>query len=265
MVWRKPEEPRPEADIREIKDLMLREGLEWAKKVLGRYYGRDLFFTTFAKILSVATRYRKLTDMMGELDAARLVREYVTPLTGRALVSAVSGNPSSGGEVIADPLAQFYLLVKMLFTAKGVGKLPKRKMVDKNDIILLTLATGMKRDEPINAKLLKKLKRPSGAYALLEPLSDAPEELAKFLEERGISPVGLEPEDRAMSSVDILHIMEYVVKSRANPERVLRELREAYPAEYSTATALAQALIRALPDDDVEKQICEKLLLVMWG
>ncbi len=262
VVWRKPEGSKPIADIREIKDLMLREGLDWARKVLGRYYGRDLFFTTFARILSVATRYSRLTDMMGELDASRLVKEYITPLTGRALVSAI-GEASSGEAVIKDPLAQFYLLVKILFAIRDGGeKAPRRKTVKKNDMVLLTLAVGIGKEEPTRSRLIYKPQDSSEEYILLEPLT---EDLEEFLRRRGIDPIRLEVMDRPTSAVDLLHMMEYVARRRGNPSAVFNELGDRYPNQYSTAIALAKALIAALPEGDVEKRLCHSLLLYIGG
>ncbi|RLI35451.1 hypothetical protein DRO55_05205, partial [Candidatus Bathyarchaeota archaeon] len=253
---------KPKADIREIRDERLDEGISWAGKVLGRYYGRDLFFTTFTKILSVATRYSKLTDMMGELDARRLVREYITPLTGRALVSAIGGEPSE--VIITDPLAQFYLLIKILFAVREEGSgTQRRKVLGSNDIVLLTLATGMDRNSPIESKILEKPQTRSGEYMVLEPVSDKASDLEKLLRRRGVDPVKLEVEERAASAVDLLHMMEYVAKSRANPQPALEELKAKRPSEYSTAIALARALIRALPEGDVEKGLCRTLLYTL--
>lgn len=261
VAWRKPEGAKTEADIREKRGIMLHEGSEWAGKVLGRYYGRDLFFTTFAKIISVATRYGRLTDMMGELDAWRLVREYVTPLTGRALVSAISGG-SSEDAAITDPLGQFYLLVKILFAIRNSGEnAPRRKVVKTNDIILLALATGIDKHKPREMKLVEKSTVRSGEYMLMEPMTDKPEDLEKLLRRRNIDTVKLEVKEGSTSPVDLLHMMGYVARSRGNPERAFEELRAKYPSQYSTAIALAKALIRALPEGDVERGLCRSLLL----
>jgi adenine-specific DNA methylase len=119
----------------------------------------------------------------------------------------------------------------------------------------------MGKEQPSEAMLIRKPSARSKEYTLMEPMTNKPEDLEKLLRGRGIDPVRLEVEDRPSSSVDLLHMMEYVARSRGNPQKAFEELRAEYPGQYSTAIALARTLIRALPEEDVEKSLCRDILL----
>jgi len=243
-----------------VKEEMLNEGVDWARKVLGKYYGRDLFFSVFTRILSVATKYSKLYDSKGEVDAKRLVEEYVAPLTARALVLA-TGREEASGEVRLDRVALFYFITKLLYAVSGVEA--KVKMLSPNDIILLSIATGADKQEFIDHKILIKAKD-KNEYRFMEPLSKNREEFEEFLRARSIDPIKLAVVNRRPCSVDILHLMEYVTWFTSSPQHYIEKFRKEYPSLFDNALSLAKLLMKSLPRD-LESKLCESIFLYVGG
>jgi len=271
VVWRKGRREGLEASMDSVVKEMFSEGVEWSKKVYGKLYGRDLFFSVFTRMLSVATRYSKLYDSKGEVDAKRLVEEYVTPLTVKALVTAISGEREE--EVILDKVALFYLTTKLLYATSGVQV--KSKILTPGDIVLLSLATGLDSKELLVNKILVKTRK-KDEYRFMEPLPRGLEPLysdrkgfIEFLEGRGLNPVTLsvskeeEEEGRRMVSVDVLHLMEYAVTTD-KPQELIKTLKKTYPELYESAVKLAKFLVKALPKDP-ESTVCNKIFLYMGG
>ncbi len=217
----------------------------------------------------MATRYGKLYDSKGEVDTRRLVEEYVTPLTVKALVTAISGERE--GEVILDKAALFYLITKLLYATSGVQV--KSKTLTPGDVVLLSLATGLDGKELLVNKILVKT-RNKDEYRFMEPLPRGLEPLdldrkgfIEFLESRGLDPVTLsvnkeeEKEGRRMVSVDVLHLMEYAVTTD-KPQELIKTLKKKYPELYESAIKLARLLVNALPKDP-ESKTCNKLFLYL--
>ena len=271
VVWRKGAREGPEASMESVVKEMFSEGVEWSKKVYSKLYGRDLFFSVFTKMLSVATRYSKLYDSKGEVDARRLVEEYVTPLTVKALVTAISGEREE--EVILDKVALFYLTTKLLYATSGVQV--KSKILTSGDVVLLSLATGLDSKELLVNKILVKTRK-KDEYRFMEPLPRGLEPLysdrkgfTEFLESRGLNPVTLsidkeeEKEGRRIVSVDVLHLMEYAITTD-KPQELIKTLKRTYPELYESAVKLAKFLVKALPKDP-ESTVCNSLFLYMGG
>jgi putative DNA methylase len=270
VVWRKRTTEGQEASMDSVVKEMFSEGVEWSKKVYGKLYGRDLFFTVFTRMLSVATKYSKIYDSKGEVDAKRLVEEYVTPLTVKALVTAISGEREE--EVILDKVALFYLTTKLLYATSGVQV--KSKILTPGDIVLLSLATGLDKKELLVNKILVKT-RGKDEYRFMEPLPRGLEPLysdrkgfMEFLESRGLNPVTLsvskeEGEGRRIVSVDVLHLMEYAVTTD-KPQELIKTLKKTYPELYESAVKLAKLIVKALPKDP-ETSVCNKIFLYMGG
>jgi putative DNA methylase len=264
VVWRKATGGRPAASMDSVSEEMFREGVRWAEKVLGRLYGRDLFFSVLAKVLSVATRYSSLYDSRGEVEVRRLVDEYVVPIAARALVVAAGGEAE---EIALDKIALFYLVTKILYHVSG-GVAVREKTLSDDDVILLTLATRVDRDDLLNYRILVKSGKEE--YRFMEPPYKnvkefgKKEEFEEFLGSRGVNPAELEVVERDACSVDVLHIMEYATLFTEDPKRYFEELKKAHPALYDTAVKLAKLLARALPGDP-ESLVCRKVLYYIGG
>jgi putative DNA methylase len=263
VVWRKATGGRPAASMDSVSEEMFREGVKWAEKVLGRLYGRDLFFSVLAKVLSVATRYSSLYDSRGEVEVKRLVDEYVVPITARALVTAFGGEAE---EIALDKIALFYLVTKILYHVSG-GVTVREKILSDDDVVLLTLATRVDRDDLLNYRILVKSGKEE--YRFMEPPYKGVKEFEKkefegLLESRGVNSVKLEVVKRSVCSIDVLHLMEYVTLFTEDPRRYFEELKKAYPALYDTAVKLAELIVRALPGDP-ESLVCRKVLYYIGG
>jgi putative DNA methylase len=258
VVWRKATGGRPAASMESVSEEMFREGVRWAEKVLGRLYGRDLFFSVLVKVLSTATRYSSLYDSRGEVEVRRLVDEYVVPITARALVAATGGEAE---EIALDKIALFYLVTKILYHVSGDVAV-REKILSDDDVVLLTLATRVDRDDLLNYRILVKSGKEE--YRFVEPPYKGVKEFEEFLESRGVNPVKLEVVERNACSIDVLHLMEYATLFTGDPKRYFEELKKAYPALYDTAVKLAKLLARALPGDP-ESLVCRKVLYYIGG
>jgi len=255
VVWRKSKEKRPVTSMDAVKEEMLKEGIEWTRKVLGKYYGRDLFFSVFTRVLSVATRYSSLYDSRGELDAKRLVEKYVTPLTAKALVLAVGREET--GEVTLDRIALFYFVTKLLYSISGAEI--KAKTLAANDVVLLSIATGVDKKEIIESTILVKSKE-GDEYKFMEPLTNNKDEFEEFLKARGIDIDKLAVVDRKPTSVDVLYMLEYVTWFTKDPQYHIERIRKMYPTLFENALTLARLLVRSLPNDP-ESKLCGSIFL----
>jgi putative DNA methylase len=257
VVWRKVTGERPMDSMAFVSEEMFKEGVEWTKKVLGRLYGRDLFFSVLAKVLSVATRYSKLYDNRGEIDVRRLVDNYVVPLTAKALVAAAGGKAE---EVALDKIALFYLVTKILYYIGGA--FTEAKTLSDDDVVLLTLATGVDREDLLNYGILAKTGKEE--FRFMEPLGKDKRGFEMFLESRNIDARRLRVLERNACTIDVLHMLEYATMFTEDPRRYFEELKRSYPTFYDTAVKLAKFLVRALSDDP-ESLVCRKMIYYMGG
>jgi putative DNA methylase len=220
--------------------------------------GRDLVIGTLAAALATATKYREVR-VMGRLDTKTLVDKYVYPATYLGLAKAMA-RKAEVKDGVRSPDAMFYLLVKS--TLAGA----KKKVLESTDLRLFSIGTSLDVNVAIKDwKILMRGEEEAGAkvakpkiLALVEPISTEPSKLAELLEYRG---VGLtNPNIRCV--VDALHYIEYLaIKcSREEFRRKLDELKGTYPAHIEEALSLAKILAGVLPDEDVEKGLCEKIM-----
>jgi len=259
VVWKKPKSNRPSVYMDTVKEEMLREGTEWTRRVLGKYRGRDLFFSVFTRVLSVATRYDTLYDDRGEVDTKRLVEEYVAPLTAEAIINAVS--EEEAGRVRLDKAGLFYFIIKLLYAVSRAESTVK--ILSSTDIVLLSIAVGVDKKEFIDSKIIVK----SGGkeeYRFMEPLFNEPSKFEEFLRARGMDPDRFEVMRREPCSVDILHLMEYATLFTSDPKYYIERLKKRHPGLFENALSLARLLHKHLPHD-LESQICTKLINYIGG
>ncbi|RLI97662.1 MAG: hypothetical protein DRP00_03770, partial [Candidatus Aenigmatarchaeota archaeon] len=93
---------------------------------------------------------------------------------------------------------------------------------------------------------------------LVEPMSADRSKLAELLEAKG---VGI-TEPKIRCSVDALHVLEYyaLVYSREEFRRKLDELKAKFPAQVEEALSMVKIMARVLPDRDVEKGLCVRVV-----
>jgi putative DNA methylase len=257
VVWRKGSEGVVEAS--QLYSEMVESAAFRAKELvdLGAT-GRDLVIGTLAAALATATKYREVR-VMGRLDAKTLVDKYVYPASYLGLAKAMARR-AEVRDGVRSPDAMFYLLVKS--TLAGA----KKKVLDSTDIRLFSIGTSLDVNMAIKSwKILRPGEEETGAkvakaktLTLVEPVSAEPSKLAELLEFRGVEPT--KPNLRCI--VDALHYVEYLAFkcSREEFRRKLEELKGTYPGQVEEALSLARILARILPDEDVEKSLCEKIM-----
>jgi putative DNA methylase len=257
VVWRKGSEGVVEAS--QLYGEMVENAASRAKELMDLgATGRDLVIGTLAAALATATKYREVR-VMGKLDTKTLIEKYVYPATYLGLARAMA-RKAEVKDGVRGPDAMFYLLVKS--TLAGA----KKKVLESTDLRLFSIGTSLNVNVAIKDwKILRHGEEEAGAkvakaktLALVEPVSIEPSRLAELLEYRG---VGLtNPNIRCV--IDALHYIEYLaIKcSREDFRRKLDELKGTYPAQVEEAISLAKILAGTLPDEDVEKGLCEKIM-----
>jgi putative DNA methylase len=257
VVWRKRSEGVVEAS--QLYGEMVESAASKARELMDLgATGRDLVIGTLAAALATATRYREVR-VMGRLDTKTLVDKYVYPATYLGLARAMA-RKAEVKDGVRSPDAMFYLLVKS--TLAGA----KKKVLESTDLRLFSIGTSLDVNMAIKDwKILRREEEEAGAkvakaktLALVEPVSTEPSKLAELLEYRGIGLTN--PNIRCV--VDALHYIEYLaIKcSREEFRRKLDELKGTYPAQVEEALSLAKILAGVLPDEDVEKGLCEKIM-----
>jgi len=256
VVWRKGSEGVVGASL--LYGEMVESAASRAKELMDLgVTGRDLVIGTLAAALATATKYREIR-VMGRLDTKTLVDKYVYPATYLGLAKAMA-RKAELKDGVKSPDAMFYLLVKS--TLAGA----KKKVLESTDLRLFSIGTSLDVNMAIKGWKILRAGEEEGAkvaraksLVLVEPASSERSRLAELLDVRG---VGLtNPNIRCV--VDALHYTEYlaIACSRDEFRRRLDELKGTYPSYIEEALSLAKILAGVLPDEDVEKGLCEKIM-----
>jgi len=257
VVWRKSSEGSIEAS--ELYNEMVEESANRARELMGLgATGRDLVIGTLAAALATATKYREVR-VMGKIDTKTLVEKYIYPATYLGLARALA-RKAELKDGVKSPDAMFYLLVKS--TLAGA----KKKTLESTDLRLFSIGTSLDVNMAIKSwRILKAGEKEAGAkvakaktLTLVEPTSGERSKLAELLEARGVSLSN--PNVRCV--VDALHLVEYFAATYPREEfrRKLDELRANYPAQVEEALSLARIMAKVLPENDVEKGLCDRIV-----
>ena len=257
VVWRKGCEGSVEAS--ELYEEMAEEAAKRAKELLDLgTVGRDLVVGTLAAALATATKYREVRAM-GKIDVSTLVDKYVYPATYLGLVRALA-RKAELKDGVRTPEGMFYLIVKS--TLAGA----KKKVLESTDARIFSIGTSLDLNNAVKSwRILKAGDGEGGAkvakaktLTLIEPTSAESPKLAELLETRGVSI--LDPKIRC--SVDALHLLEYWAVRHVREEfrRKLDELKVKYHAQVQDALNMARIMARVLPDEDVEKSLCVRIV-----
>ncbi|MEM2126755.1 MAG: hypothetical protein QXH67_00840 [Candidatus Bathyarchaeia archaeon] len=259
VVWRKGVEGSKDAS--ELYEEMAEEASKRAKELIDLgVVGRDLLIGSLAAALAAATRYKEIRAM-GRIDVRTLVDRYVYPATLLGMARALARRAELK-EGVKSSDSMFYLIVK--FTLGGA----KSKTLESTDARIFSIGTSMNLNTAIKDwKILRagKEEEEEGARVakaktliLIEPTSTERSKMAEFLEVRGVGIV--EPQIRC--AVDALHTLEYnaITYSRDEFTRRLEALRGLYPAHVEDALSMARIMARVLPDNDVEKDLCRRVV-----
>jgi len=257
VVWRKG--VRGSVDASELYDEMVEEASRRARELIDLgAVGRDLIIGTLAAALAVATRYEEVR-VMGRVDVRSLVDRYVYPAALLGLARALA-RKAELREDVRSPDAMFYLIVK--FALGGA----KRKILESTDARIFSIGTSLDLNAALKTwRILRAGEGEGGAKVaraktlmLVEPVSADRSKLAELLEAKGIGIA--EPKIRC--SVDALHVLEYyaLVYSREEFRRRLDELKAKFPAQVEEALSMVKIMARVLPDRDIEKGLCVRVV-----
>ncbi|RLF97465.1 MAG: hypothetical protein DRN47_07075, partial [Candidatus Wolframiiraptor sp.] len=163
-------------------------------------------------------------------------------------------------EGVKNPDAMYYLLIKS--TMAGA----KKKTLESTDARIFSIGTSLDLNLAVKTwKILRGGSQEPGAkvakqktLTLIEPTSTERTKLAELLEVRGVG----EKEPNIRCTVDALHYLEYlaVTYSREEFKRKLDELKAKYPAQVQDAITLARILAKVLPNKDIEKTLCNRIV-----
>jgi putative DNA methylase len=196
---------------------------------------------------------------MGKIDTSTLVDKYVYPATCLGLAKAFA-RKADLKESVKTPEGMFYLIVKS--TVAGA----KKKILESTDARIFSIGTSLDLNSALrDLRILKAEEKESGAKVakaktlrLIEPTSAEGSKLAELLEVRGVGVTN----PKVRCSVDALHLLEYWAMRHAKQEfmRKLEEAKVKYPAHVEDALNMARIMAKVLPNEDVEKGPCARIV-----
>jgi putative DNA methylase len=244
VVWRKgvSEEALADEVYAKAVEVCSEEATKYRKQ---GYSGVNLFVAVLGCALSQFTQYKRV---VGVKNLGELVERYIYPATAAAIARSLTG-----AEARLSPASQFYLLAKVLIDR---GRRQRRRL-DRTSSVILSIGTRATVDQ---LQTLGVVERTDGDLTLLEPVHgmDVGSSIEELLREKNLSPQTAS----FRSAVDALHVLEYLalVMTRDELRRRVDELRTRNGALIDEAIELAKILALALPKEDVERSLAEKLL-----
>jgi len=246
-------------DASDLYGEMVEEAANRARELMNLdAIGRDLFIGTLAAALASATKYREVR-VMGRIDVGALVDKYVYPATYLGLAKALARRAELE-DGVRSPEAMFYLLVKS--TLAGA----KKKTLESTDVRIFSIGTSLDLNTALRTwRVLRAGEKEAGAkvakaktLTLVEPTSADRSKLAELLEARNVGT----RDPRVRCSVDALHVLEYfaVVHPREEFRRKLEELKASCPAHAEEALSMARIMAKVLPEEDVERSLCSRIV-----
>jgi putative DNA methylase len=233
-----------------LADEVYAKAVEFCSKEASRYrrQGYDsvnLFVAVLGCALSQFTQYKRI---IGVKNLGELVEKHIYPATAAAIAKSLTG-----AETKLSPVSQFYLLAKVLIDR---GRRQRRRL-DGTSAIILSIGTRTAIDQ---LKTLRVFERVDGDLTLLEPAHsrNARNSIEELLRDKGLNPQAT----TFRTAVDVLHVLEYlalVLKSDELKRRV-DELKTRNGAMIDEAIDLAKILVTALPNEEVERNLAQKLL-----
>jgi len=209
------------------------------------YSGVNLFVAVLGCTLSQFTQYKRIVGIKSLGD---LVEKYVYPATAAAIARSLTG-----AEARLSSVSQFYLLAKVLIYR---GRRLRRRL-DRTSATILSIGTRVPVDQ---LQILRVIERADGDLTLLEPAygRDARTSIEELLREKNLSPQST----MFRTAVDALHVLEYLVLVMTKDELRKRvdELRARNGALIDEAIELAKILAVALPEEEVERNLAQRLL-----
>jgi len=210
------------------------------------YSGVNLFVAVLGCALSQFTQYKRVVGVKSLND---LVTKYIYPATAVAIARSLTGTGAKLSSV-----SQFYLLAKVLIDR---GRRQRRRL-DRTSAIILSIGTRTNINE---LQALRIVEKADGDLTLLEPAysKDARGSIEELLREKNLSP---QTTIAFRTAVDALHVLEYLalVVTKDELRKRVDELRARNGALIDEAIELAKILAVALPEEEVERSLAQRLL-----
>jgi len=244
VVWRKGVSGEALADEIYAKavEVCSEEATKYRKQ---GYSGVNLFVAVLGCSLSQFTQYKRI---VGVKSLGELVERYIYPATAAAIARSLTG---AGARL--SPASQFYLLAKVLIDR---GRRQRRRL-DRTSAIILSIGTRTTIDQ---LQVLRVVERADGDLTLLEPAHsrDARGSIEELLSEKNLSP----QTTTFRTAVDALHVLEHLalVMTKDELRKRVEELRARNGALIDEAIELAKILAVALPEEEVERSLAQRLL-----
>ncbi|BFH72983.1 DUF1156 domain-containing protein [Sulfurisphaera javensis] len=261
IVWRK--EAKGQKPVNEVKNEALNHAVSWLKNYLTtRMKGAnkkplldlDTYFASLGKVLEKFTSYEKLIGIREGYEGVKeLVEKYIFPTTSEAIVKTL-------GEITTTKaltkISSLYVLLKVLLPPV---KNSQRKL-DTTTLTMLNVTGDINENELKNSGIIiisdeKKdktltLNEPYGKDLLnaIDSWKNMPDMETAILKEKFSSPI------------QTLHYLEYfAVQDPTNIKKKIEEVRSKSPY-VDEALTIAKIFVKVLPDGDIEKEACKKLI-----
>jgi Adenine-specific DNA methylase containing a Zn-ribbon len=209
------------------------------------YSGVNLFVSVLGCTLSQFTQYKRI---IGVRDVGELVEKYIYPATAAAIARSLTG-----AEARLSPASQFYLLAKVLIDR---GR-RRRRRLDRTSATILAIGTRTSVEQLRN---LRVVERANGDVVLMEPeqIGDIRMSIEELLREKNLNPTATV----FRTSIDALHVLEYLALILISDEfrRRVDELRARNAGLIEEAIEVAKILVAALPEEEVERRLTQRLL-----
>jgi len=254
IAWRRADgKPRGEYD--QVFTEAIKAAEDAVKELQSRHSWTDIFIAAMVRALSTFMSYAKVLRYGKELAIEDIVRESYAIAT--RIISGATQN-------IRSPEMLLYLAAKRMFKTK------KGTYLSSQDLI--TLSYGLSPEgwrRFVNNTVVKPVSGSSKTkdYVLIEPHGTGIEELKRVLDDHGISAVHLSAKGRELTSVDILHLLEYFARQGCTAFiPVYRELYARNQQLVREAVEATRVILRQFKySGDPESELAENVLACIGG
>jgi len=232
ITWRKAD-GKPRGEYSNVHSEAVKAAEDVVKELQGKLGWIDIFIAAMVRALSTFMSYAKVLRYGKELAIEDIVRESYAIAT--RIISGATPN-------IQSPEMLLYLAAKRMFKTEDGTYLSSQD--------LITLSYGLSPEgwrRFVNNTVVKPDSGSSKTkdYVLVEPHGTSIEELKRVLDDHGISAVHLSAKNRELTSVDILHLLEYFARQGCTAlKSVLTELSARYSHLVSEALEATKIIVK---------------------